>query len=205
VNSFALVFVCTGNRFRSPLAEAFVRRLTLGLPVAVESFGILDVSGSSVLTEALELGHWSGIDLSHHRARQLGAESLAHADLVLGFEPSHVRHAVVDADAPRDRSFTFRDFDSLLETTSAPASDDVVTRAREIVEAAAGRGELPQESIRSSITDPYGRSWQVYRETAEEIRTLSITLAESLFGVSDVRGLPPFPRKLRRRRKYFWR
>jgi protein-tyrosine phosphatase len=205
VNPFAIAFVCTGNRFRSPLAEAFVRRLTLGLPVTIESFGILNVNGSSVLSEALELGRWSGIDLSGHRARQLGAASLAQVDLVLGFEPSHVRHAVVDADAPRDRSFSFRDFASLLEAISAPPRDDIVTRAREIVSEAAGRGELPQTSIRSSITDPYGRSWQVYRETAEEIRALSIALVGSLFGVSDVRGLPPFPRKLRRRRRYFWR
>jgi hypothetical protein len=40
--SFEVVFVCTGNRFRSPLAAALFGRATAGLPVSVSSRGTLD-------------------------------------------------------------------------------------------------------------------------------------------------------------------
>src|SRR5581483_5665812 len=45
-------FVCTGNRARSPLAEALLRRQTEGLPVEVGSFGVLDAEGWPPLPEA---------------------------------------------------------------------------------------------------------------------------------------------------------
>ena len=42
---FHVVFICTGNRFRSVLAEHRLRQATSGLPVRVSSFGTLDDSG----------------------------------------------------------------------------------------------------------------------------------------------------------------
>ena len=66
MDSFSIVFVCTGNRFRSPLAEAFVRRLTLGLSVDSESFGVLDLEESPALPEAIALAGWWGLDVSQH-------------------------------------------------------------------------------------------------------------------------------------------
>jgi hypothetical protein len=45
----------------------------------------------------------------------------------------------------------------------------------------------------------------VYRQTASDIRDLSVTLAERLFGVVDANGLPPVPKKLGRTRKLPWR
>ena len=44
---FEVVFVCTGNRFRSPLAESLLRAATEGLPVRVRSLGMLRVRAAS--------------------------------------------------------------------------------------------------------------------------------------------------------------
>jgi protein-tyrosine phosphatase len=201
VDTFSIVFVCTGNRFRSPLAAAFVQRLTLGLPVRTESYGTLRVEDAPPLPEAAEIALWSGISLSEHRSRYLNNASLRNVDLMLGFEPAHVRQAVVDAHAPRERSFTLGDFVPLLPPYGAtPADRDVVGRARSLV-ADAGRRLAGSTGSRSvSLADPFGGPWKVYHRTALEIRELTIALVEGLFGVTDVSGLPPIPARRGRAR-----
>jgi protein-tyrosine-phosphatase len=206
LGNFSIAFVCTGNRFRSPLAEAFVQRLTFGLPISTESYGTLHVEGAPAEPEAVEIALRCGVSLSEHRTRYLNNASLKDIDLLLGFEPAHIRQAVVDAQAPRERSFTLGDFVALLPVSGTlSADDDVVRGARSLVTAASQRfEELPNQKW-SVIRDPVGRPWKVYRQTAAEIRELTIALAERLFGVTDVQGLPPVPTKLGRAGKPLWR
>jgi len=206
LDTYSIAFVCTGNRFRSALAEAFVRRLTLGLPVTTESFGTLELDDAPPLPEALEIGLWCGIDLSGHRARHLGITSLEKIDLLLGFEDSHVRHAVVDANAPRRRSFMLREFVRLVEGVDPVGDQDVGTRARNVVEQTADlRAGSHGRGAQDGIRDPFGGTRKLYRETAAEIRELSIALAAALFGVTDASGLPAVPLKLARSRRSLWR
>jgi len=206
VEVFSIAFVCTGNRFRSPLAEAFAQRLTLGLPVSIGSYGTLPLENAPPLPEAIEIAEWCGISLSAHRTRYLNNASLEDVDLLLGFEPGHIQQAVVDALAPRERSFTLGDFVSLLPATGPAApEDDVVKRARSLVAAAGERFAEFSRPTMSITRDPFGGPWKLYRQTASEIRDLSISLVERLFGVADVQGLPPVPQKLGRARKTLWR
>jgi protein-tyrosine-phosphatase len=205
VDTFSIAFVCTGNRFRSPLAEAFVHRLTLGLPVTVSSYGTLSQENAPALPEAVEIALSCGISLADHRTRYLNNASLEEVDLLLGFEPAHIRQAVVDAQAPRERSFAILDFVPLLPDAGLAASnEDVVKRARSLV-AAAGDQLAVQNVKMSSMRDPFGGSWKVYRQTASDVRDLSITLVEKLFGVADAHGLLPIPERLGRTRKKLWR
>jgi protein-tyrosine phosphatase len=196
LDTFSIAFVCTGNRFRSPLAAAFVHRLTLGLPVSTESYGTLRVEDAPPLPEAVDIAAGCGISLSEHRSRYLNNASLEDVDLLLGFEPAHVRQAVVDAQALRERSFTLGDFVPLLPAYGAPPADgDLVGRARSLV-ADAGQRFADSTGLRpASISDPFGGPWRVYRQTAFEIRELTIALVEGLFGVNDVSRLPPVPTK----------
>jgi protein-tyrosine phosphatase len=186
---FSIAFICTGNRFRSPLAEAFVRKLTTDLPVGVQSFGTLAVGAVPPLPEAFKLAELSAVDLSGHRARPVGTESLAKTDLVIGFDLEHMRGAVIEAHASRDRAFTFREIVALLEDAPAPEAGDAVRRARQAVEQAA-RDRNANQRTDNAIRDPYGRSWRVYYETAAEIRELSLGLVGSLFGVTERTALP---------------
>jgi protein-tyrosine-phosphatase len=206
VDTFSIAFVCTGNRFRSPLAEAFVHRLTLGLPVSVGSYGTLSQENAPPLPEAVEIALSCGISLSEHRTRYLNNASLEDVDLLLGFEPAHIRQAVVDAQAPRQRSFTMSDFVPLLPAAGlAVPNEEVVKRARSLVAAAGERLAESQNPTMSAMPDPFGGPWKVYRQTASDVRDLSITLVERLFGVVDTHGLPPVPKKVGRARKTFWR
>jgi protein-tyrosine phosphatase len=201
VEAFSIAFVCTGNRFRSPLAEAFVRRLTLGLPVTVGSYGTLSLENAPPLPEAIEIASQSGILLSDHRTRYLNNASLETLDLLIGFESAHIQQAVVDARAPRARSFTLRDLVSLLPAGEPTGrNEDVVERARRLVAAAGDRLAESSRPTMGATPDPFGGPWKLYRQTASDIRDLSVTLVERLFGVEIADSLPPVPKKLGRAR-----
>jgi protein-tyrosine phosphatase len=203
VDTFSITFVCTGNRFRSVLAEAFVHRLTLGLPVTTESYGTLELESAPALPEAVELARSYGLDVARHRARCVTGASLAEADLLLGFDNSHVREAVVGAGAARARSFTMRELARLLDDVALPEEGNVVVRARRAVELAAASREGQPARLADDMADPLGSPWKVYSDTAAEIRELSSRLVASLFGVSDAR-LPAAPSKPLRRAR-IWR
>jgi low molecular weight protein-tyrosine phosphatase len=181
------------------LAEAFVRRLTLGLPVATESYGTLELEGTPALPEAVELARACGVDIGDHRSRWLGDASLGEIDLVVGFEEAHIRAAVVEAGAQRSHSFTFRHLARVLAALSDIPDEEAVTRARAAVRQAdeLRSSELPA-SIADNMRDPLGAPWKVQRETALEIHRLSQELVATLFRVTDNSGLPPLPAKLRR-------
>ncbi len=116
-DAFDVVFVCTGNQFRSPLAAAVFAREIEGLPVRISSCGTAAADGARAFEEAAELGTRLSVDLSSHRSRSLGR--LAHADLVVGFERRHVERAVVDGGATRERTFTLPELVELLEARAA--------------------------------------------------------------------------------------
>jgi len=199
MDTFTVAFICTGNRFRSALAEAFVHRLTLGLPVMTQSFGTLELGDVPPLPEAIEIARSCGVDLTNHRARCVSGASLAGADLVLGFDGSHVQEAVVNAGALRDRSFMIKHFARLLAAVTPVPDRDIVKRARDAVaQASELRLAQPQRGASDEMGDPLGAPWKVYRDTAIEVQDLSLQLVAPLFGVSKSSGLPPVSPKLRR-------
>jgi protein-tyrosine-phosphatase len=201
LDAFSIAFVCTGNRFRSPLAEAFVRKLTRGMPVTTESYGTLSLEGAPPLPEALEIATSCGISLANHRSRYVNNAQLAEVDLLIGFEPTHVQQAVVDARAPRERSFTARDLLALLAAAGpVPPESDPLLRARSLVALAAERAARASGLMSRGMDDPFGGTRNVYRQSASEIRDLSITLARTLFGVSDADRVPPIPGRFGRAR-----
>jgi protein-tyrosine phosphatase len=192
---FDVVVVCTGNQFRSPIVEGLLRSSAHRLPIRVSSVGTADLGPARALPEAIELASEFGVDLSAHRARALRKIDLSEADLVLGFEGSHVAEAVVEAKAAVARTFTLVELVELLPQIEPPHEDDLVDRAREVVaraHAARPNSGMPRADLQ--IRDPLGRSPQVYRETAARLRDLSRRLLEGLFGHTPIQ--PPPPRRV---------
>lgn len=179
---YGVAFVCTGNRFRSPLAAvAFATRVEV--PVRTVSTGLLGLGPVPALPEAVELAQSFGLDLTSHRARDLSAVDLEPFDLVLGFERSHVQAAVVDASAHIERTFTLPELVLLLEEIPERATQAApLARARErVAEAHAARGPSFRTSGMPEVVDPLGRSRREQRAIAEEVCRLSGRLARLLF------------------------
>lgn len=102
----SIVFVCTGNTCRSPLAEALCKkRLADRLSCAVEelpargyhvaSAGLSALPGSAAAVEAEQVARCYGADLSAHRSQPLTADLAARADYLVGMTQSHL-HAVME-------------------------------------------------------------------------------------------------------------
>lgn len=85
-----LLFVCTGNTCRSPMAEAAARAEARerGIEVACRSAGIA-AGGGTASAGAREVADEADLDLSDHTSTQLDSELVAWADLVLCMGTSH--------------------------------------------------------------------------------------------------------------------
>jgi protein-tyrosine phosphatase len=175
---FSITCLCTGNRFRSPLAEALLRSRLERWPVSVSSYGIVDLPSGPAFEEAVRLGAGFGVDLAAHRSRPLVGADLAEQDLVIGFELIHVATAVVDAGAQRDRAFTLPELAGYLRPAGADGSS--VEAARDAVHQAAElRKQAP--AIPQEIADPVGGSDRLHSDAAQQIASLAEVVSSCLF------------------------
>lgn len=134
-----VLFVCTANICRSPLAAGIFDALAeeQGLEAAASSAGVAALVGEPAAPHAHRATGELGIDLDGHRARQVDAALLEGADLVLTMTPAH-----------RD----------LLRREFGERAGKVYT----LPEYATGDGAI-------GIADPYGHSLGAYRASAREI------------------------------------
>ena len=99
----SVIFVCTANRFRSPLAAAILEKAlkegksaagrTGGLPSLepwhVASAGTWATPGELVLPMVSEAAQKLGIDLSDHSSQRVSGVLLSEYDLILVMEAGH--------------------------------------------------------------------------------------------------------------------
>lgn len=92
-----ILFVCTGNICRSPMAEAFLKHILAReglIDYAVHSAGMWAVDGRPASPYAIQVMARRGIDISHHRAHSLTRTDVEEADLILAMASEHAEAIV---------------------------------------------------------------------------------------------------------------
>lgn len=84
-----IVFVCTGNTCRSPMAEGIFRKKTNNFNVSVLSCGISAIAGDEATINAISAMKERNIDISAHRARQINQYIIDEADYIICLSASH--------------------------------------------------------------------------------------------------------------------
>lgn len=134
-----ILFVCSGNTCRSPLAEALARKLVVELrmqDIEVGSAGSGARDGSAASDGALLIGIERGLDLAGHRARSLTRDVVDQADLILAMGQQHLVTALELGGLGKAHLLT-------SYTARSSAGED--------------------------IEDPFGADLQAYRATATEL------------------------------------
>jgi protein-tyrosine phosphatase len=127
VEPFRVVFVCTGNICRSPMADVVFRGFAdaagLGSRVASSSAGTGDWHvGERADQRTLEALTRAGYDGTRHRARQFTHADFAHSDLILALDRSHERilNGWARSEADADKIALLMSFDPAARVLDVP-------------------------------------------------------------------------------------
>lgn len=174
-----LLFVCTGNICRSPIAErlasAFFEQLGM-TDMHVASAGTSAVVGSGVDPRAAAALRALGGNDSDFRARQLGTADVEAADLVLTMSRSHRRQVLSLVPGAMNRTFALLEAADLLEMVDpgATGTDLVAALAR-------GRAGLAGRRLDTGdVMDPMGRSSAVHEAVAGHIAVALFPILQRL-------------------------
>lgn len=175
--------MCTGNIFRSPVAEAALRRELAGLDVeAVLSSAGLVTDGApspAVVVEAAR--EHLGLDLSGHRSHLVTAADVEEADLVIGMAREHVREAALLVPDAWPRSFTLKELVRRSSVTGPRrAGEDLPLWLRRV---SAGRSyrDLAGSSEVDDVPDPVGAPLDLLASVVREIGRLVADLAAAVW------------------------
>ena len=142
-----ILFLCTGNVCRSPMAEGLFRHAVKGRgEFRILSAGLGAMDGQPPTNHSVQAMRELGIDISHQRSRALTAELVRSADLILGMTHSHTDTVALLYPKAAEKTFLLREFDETLE---------------------------PYEK---DISDPIGSSYPVYVECRDQIEQGIVTL-----------------------------
>ena len=82
-----VIFVCTGNTCRSPMAEALLRKKTNAH--SVSSAGLSVLYPAQAAENAIRVMEEYGLDISNHKSRQLTDKMVQNADVILTMTEGH--------------------------------------------------------------------------------------------------------------------
>ena len=121
-----ILFVCTGNVCRSPMAEALFRRAVGGRDeYKVMSAGLGAADGQPPSPLAVQVIKELGVDISGLRSRAVSAELVQAADYIFGMTRSHVETLVTLYAQAAEKTFLLREFDEALDTFEKDISDPI--------------------------------------------------------------------------------
>ena len=180
--AFKVVFVCTGNICRSPMAEQMLiqKAAKEKLPISVSSAGVMAMTGDPMTPQSADAMTLRGFTPTKHISQDLTPKMLEEADLVLTATLEHRSELARMLPKASKYSFTIDEFARLTSFLMADPEfqDEFKKKAKEtrehylkraMQEAVLLRGMVPTNLDPKDVIDPYGESTKVYSQVAEHI------------------------------------
>ena len=125
---YSILFVCSGNSCRSPMAEGLLR---LKLPqrlqdeVEVQSAGTLGIAGIPAAEHSMRVVREMGGNISGHRSQGLSRRLVADSDLILAMASEHVDFLRRHYPAYRENVFLLKQFANTEPLTEPDIEDPI--------------------------------------------------------------------------------
>lgn len=154
----SILFVCTANRFRSPLAAALFSRaleeennrqvaslIRRTAPWTVRSAGTWAIPGEPVLAQVSQAAQRLGLNLADHRAERVSGQLLSRYDLILVMQAGQKEALVSEFPFLEEHIYLFS---HVAERGSYDIPDNFHSE-QEVAQVAAEMGELIRRGLES--------------------------------------------------------
>lgn len=175
-----MLFVCTGNQCRSPMAEALLRRLVEGhCELEVASAGTLG-NGTPPPEAAAEVLAERGIDIAGRPSRPLSAEDLEHADLIVAMGRQHLVDVATRHPPAWERAFTFSDLLVRAEAAGGRAAGESLSQWARRMSAGRTRSSVLAAGSSGDVPDPIGGSVRDFEQSRDLLEKMVARLGPYL-------------------------
>ena len=188
ITPLRVLVVCTGNICRSPLAEYALRGQLDPAVFRIASAGTRAVPNGRVPQEQVQIAESLGITgISTHIARQVTAESIAQADLILTASRHRRRRVVRTVPSAVKYTFTIRELARVSQTITdedlafhMKNGNDPVRAGIAAANEIRGLAPRPSDPRDDDVVDPYGHEAAVYEESARQLMPAVRVIAQFL-------------------------
>ncbi|HCP06324.1 MAG TPA: glycine hydroxymethyltransferase [Verrucomicrobiales bacterium] len=153
-----VLFVCTGNVCRSPMAEELLRSHLNGhQDIKVGSAGIGAVEGQPASPFAVEVMKEKGLDISRLRSRPIQQEMVRHADCIFVMTYGHLDSLLLLYPSAAEKTFMLREFQPGLSPDEREV-DDPIGQSRETYRACRDQMADSMPSLLEVVRNGVGKS-----------------------------------------------